>query len=305
MKSLKKGILIIIFLLCIAGSGVARFRATAGVAEIVDDMGVAVSFEKPVIRVISLYAGHTENLIAIGARDRLVAVSNGDDPEITGSLPRLGVKPGVEQIAALRPDVVLTRPMHVRAQAALYERLQTLGVKVLAIDPPVWEEFPAYIELLSRMVGAEKPELIAEETRHLLDASRRVGKNAGAILITNGRNMATCTANSWAAHIMERAGLSNAAPDAAPITSNSVIADFGTERLLASDKHIEVVLLQQGAMNTVSATEFMSDPRFSGMRAVREGNVFDISEADISRPSLLRLRRGVIEDLGKIAVVGR
>jgi iron complex transport system substrate-binding protein len=178
-------------------------------------------------------------------------------------------------------------------------------VKVLAIDPPAWDEFPAYIELLSRLVGDESTGLMADEARRLMDALQS-GDGFGAVLITNGRNMATCTGDSWAAHIMQRAGFSNAAAEgAAPLTSGGVIAAFGAERLLAADKDIDVVLLQQGAMNTVRALDFMGDPRFSGMRAVRAGNVFDVSEADISRPSLLRLRRGVIGDLGKLVTVGR
>ncbi|MDR3229900.1 MAG: ABC transporter substrate-binding protein, partial [Synergistaceae bacterium] len=274
-------------LFSVVGPGIARSSGVTGFIEVQDDMGTSVAFDGPALRIVSLYAGHTENLIAIGAGDRLVAASNGDDPEITGALPRLGVKPGVEQIAALRPDLVLTRPMSVRAQAALYERLRSLGVKVLAIDPPAWDEFPAYIEFLLRLAGDENPDLMAGEARRLMDAPQS-GDRRGAVLITNGRNMATCTGDSWAAHIMERAGFSNAAEGAAPLTSGGVIAAFGAERLLAADKDIGVVLLQQGAMNTVRASDFMGDPRFSGMRAVRAGNVFDVSEADISRPSLLR-----------------
>ncbi|MDR3321656.1 MAG: ABC transporter substrate-binding protein [Synergistaceae bacterium] len=304
MHFVKKGILITTLSLFVVGPGIARSHDVAGFTEVLDDMGTLVSFDGPVLRVVSLYAGHTENLIAIGAGDRLVAASNGDDPEITGALPRLGAKPGVEQIAAMKPDLVLTRPMNVRAQAALYERLRSLGVRVLAMDPPAWDEFPAYIELLSRLVGDENPGLAAAEARRLMNAPPS-GAGSGAVLITNGRNMATCTGDSWAAHIMERAGFSNAARNASPLTGGGVIAAFGAERLLAADNGIDVVLLQQGAMNTVRASDFMNDPRFSGMRAVRAGNVFDISEADISRPSLLRLERGVIGDLGRLAAVGR
>jgi iron complex transport system substrate-binding protein len=89
---------------------------------------------------------------------------------------------------------------------------------------------------------------------------------------------------------MEMAGFSNAATDVKPVSGGSVIAALGAERLLALDKSIDVILLQRGAMNSVSASAFMADSRFTTMRAVRNGMAFDVDEADISRPSLLRLR---------------
>jgi iron complex transport system substrate-binding protein len=273
--------------------------------EAADDTGAVLRLEAPARRIVSLYAGHTENVIAIGARDYLVAASSGDDPKLTGGIPLLGSKPGLEQIMSLKPDLVLTRPMLVRSQEALYERLRGLGVKVLAIDPPTWEEFPGYIELLSRLVGDASPERAALEAKSLLSAGAVRKNAAGAVLITNGRSMATCASDSWAARMMELAGFRNVASGLARALPGGVIASLGPERLLAADKDIDVVLLQNGAMNAMSAADFMSDPRFSGLRAVREGRVFDVSEADISRPSLLRLKMGVAEDLGKLTNFGR
>jgi iron complex transport system substrate-binding protein len=294
-------------MLFIRGFGFVQVPCFAlGPIEIVDDTGKSVLFDRPATRIVSLYAGHTENLIALGARDKLVAASNGDDPELLGGLLRLGVKPGIERIITLKPDVVLTRPMNVRSQEALYGRLASLGVKVLAIDPPSWEEFPVYIGLLSRLTGDPDPERKANDARRLMNVNHSEKNRAqGAVLITNGRSMTTCTPDSWAAHIMERAGFPSVAADVKPMSGGSVIAALGAERLLASDKSIDVVLLQRGAMNTMRASDFMADPRFSKMKAVQNGMAFDVDEADISRPSLLRLEKNVIGNLRKIVTDGR
>jgi ABC-type Fe3+-hydroxamate transport system substrate-binding protein len=96
---------------------------------------------------------------------------------------------------------------------------------------------------------------------------------------------------------MKLAGLRNAAADVAGMAEGSVVAGFGAERLLAADAEIDVILLQQGAMNTTTAEDFMNDQRFGIMRAVRNKMVFDVSEADISRPSLLRLKNGIVHTL--------
>ena len=61
-------------------------------------------------RIISLVPALTEMVFAIGAGDRVVAVSSYDeDPPQVRSLPKVGalIDPDVERIIALRPDLVL------------------------------------------------------------------------------------------------------------------------------------------------------------------------------------------------------
>jgi ABC-type hemin transport system substrate-binding protein len=63
-----------------------------------------------VVAVISLVPALTEMVFAIGAGDRLVAVSSyDDDPPEVRSLPKVGalIDPDVERIITLRPDLVL------------------------------------------------------------------------------------------------------------------------------------------------------------------------------------------------------
>ncbi|MDR3076740.1 MAG: ABC transporter substrate-binding protein [Synergistaceae bacterium] len=259
-------------------------------------MGEDVVIDGRASRIISFYAGHTENLMAIGAKDSIIAI--GHEPGDIGlSVPVLGAKPGIEQILAQNPDVVLTRPMMARSQKPLYDALKSFGVRVLAFDPPEWDGLPKYVMTLWSIAGTgEMPENFVSEAMAASGGAYQE-RAMGVFLVTNGRTMATCTEGSWAAHIMRLAGFRNAAAGAVPLASGSVVAGFGVERLLASDGEIDAILLQQGAMNTTTAADFMSDPRFAALRAVREGMVFDVAEADISRPSLLRLENGVVRSL--------
>jgi iron complex transport system substrate-binding protein len=276
--------------------------STADALEIIDDLGRTVVLERPAARIVSLYAGHTENLTAIGAGGAIVAAGQSAEG-LSPDIPLLGSKPGVEQIAALSPDAVLTRPMMARSQESLYEALDSFGIKVLAIDPPEWEKFPDYIALLAQVagIGGDARKSAAEVMR--ADAAQG-GKKLRAFLVTNGRTMATCAPDSWAAHIMELAGLENAARGAVPLSDGSVLSAFGAEKLLAADGEVDVILLQQGAMNTVRAEDFIRDARFASLGAVLGGMVFDVPEADISRPSLLRLRNGAARKLCAL-VTGR
>lgn len=258
-----------------------------------DDLGREIAMPRAAGRIVSLYAGHTENLIAIGAGKALVAATVTDDPRFVADLPRLSLKPGLEQILALKPDLVLMRPMQATSQASLVSRLESLGTPVLAISPPTWESFGSYLQTLGRVVGREEEARKAVGSAEKLMRFEARDEFVGVFLVVQGRQMTTCARGSWADRLIELSGGRNVALDAKAASPGGVIAPYGSERLLAASEGIDAVILQQGAMNVTTARDFLRDPRFSAMRAVRTGAVYDIDEADISRPSLLRLERSL------------
>ncbi|MDR3279483.1 MAG: ABC transporter substrate-binding protein [Synergistaceae bacterium] len=268
-----------------------------------DDVGADIVVGFPARRIISLYAGHTENLAAMGAGDFVVAVGRSDDGA-GNSVAVLGARPGIEQIVALSPDLILTRPMLVRASESLYSALRSFGVVVVALDPPSWDEFPEYIDRMAALTGLDSEP--GQEALRLIRSSERseLEEAPGALLVTNGRTMSTCTPDSWAAHVLAASGFRNVARSAPPAASGSVIAAFGAERTIAANDDIDVILLQQGAMNTVRAVDFMNDTRFAGLEAVRNGMVFDVPEADVSRPSLLRMGNEVLRSIRERVTAG-
>ena len=80
-------------------------------------------------RIISLVPAATEMLYAIGAGERVVAVSSYDTfPPEAGRLPRVGalLDPNVERILALRPDLVVVYA----SQADLKQQLTRAGIGV-------------------------------------------------------------------------------------------------------------------------------------------------------------------------------
>lgn len=82
-------------------------------------------------RIVSLAPSVTEILFAVGAGDRVVAVSSScDRPPEAARLPRVGtwVAPSVESILALSPDLVVAVPSPGNRDAVL--RLRELGLRV-------------------------------------------------------------------------------------------------------------------------------------------------------------------------------
>ncbi|GAB4206472.1 MAG: ABC transporter substrate-binding protein [Tibeticola sp.] len=101
--------------------------------QITDDAGVTVTFERAPQRIVSLLPSLAETVCALDQCQRLVGVDRYSNwPEAVKALPRVGggLDPNIEQIVALRPDVVL---MATSSRAG--ERLRALGIKVVALEP--------------------------------------------------------------------------------------------------------------------------------------------------------------------------
>ena len=114
-------------------AGVFALPAQAAGLQITDDAGVQVAFDRSPQRIVSLLPSLAETVCALGECARLVGVDRYSDfPASLKRLPQVGggLDPNIESIVALRPDLVL---MAVSSRAG--ERLRSLGIKVLALEP--------------------------------------------------------------------------------------------------------------------------------------------------------------------------
>lgn len=133
---------------CLLTAGVP---ASAQVA-VRDDRGVTVRLAHAPQRIVSLLPSFTEALCALGACDRVVGTDRFSDwPEAVRRLPKLGglEDAQVERIAALRPDVVV-----VEASTRVVDRLEALGLNVVALEARSHADVRRTLDLLGRMLGA-------------------------------------------------------------------------------------------------------------------------------------------------------
>lgn len=101
--------------------------------QVTDDRGVTVSFAAVPKRIVSLLPSLTETVCALGQCQRLVGVDRySNHPQSVRALPQVGggLDPHLEAVVALKPDVVL-----MATSAPVGERLQALGIKVVALEP--------------------------------------------------------------------------------------------------------------------------------------------------------------------------
>lgn len=248
------------------------------------------------LRVISLYAAHTENVVALGAADLLVAVSASDDPELLPGLPRIPLKAGAERFLALKPDIILARSFTLAQNPNLFRTLGDAGIKIAAIDLPTWDSFPGYLRELAGLLGVnpdgaidlfrKTSEALAEEAKQ-----RSKGRKAPSVFVeSTSPGLRTCAPNSWAARLIALAGGKNAVPEAGPMSKGSAVAAWGLERTLRTiNSGLDVYIVQHGAMNAATLEDVKRRPWFS---ALKHTIVAEMPEAYLSRPSLAGMEKG-------------
>ncbi len=99
---------------------------------VVDDRGIAITFDTPPQRIISLLPSLTESVCALGKCSSLVGIDRFSNwPKSVQDLPKLGGMGDInlERIIQLKPNVVL-----LEKASPLITRLNDLGIKTFALD---------------------------------------------------------------------------------------------------------------------------------------------------------------------------
>jgi cobalamin transport system substrate-binding protein len=125
--------------------------------EVVDEAGRTVRIPQPVQRIVSLAPSLTETVYALGLQDRLVGDTDYCDyPEDAQRKTKVGgaINPNLEEIAALRPDLVLMTKSLNRLDTV--HALDTLGIPTYATDPHTVEDIVASTKRLADVLGARE-----------------------------------------------------------------------------------------------------------------------------------------------------
>ncbi len=119
--------------------------------ELTDDRGTTITLAQSPQRIVSLLPSLTEMVCALGQCQRLVGVDRYSNfPASVRALPQVGggLDPSIEAVVALKPDVVL---MAISARAS--ERLEALGIKVVALEPKTHDDVRRVLEKVGALLG--------------------------------------------------------------------------------------------------------------------------------------------------------
>ncbi|WP_457575463.1 ABC transporter substrate-binding protein [Desulfomarina sp.] len=274
-------------------------QANAQQADFTDNAGRKIHISKPFKRIISLYSAHTENLCFLGAADKLIGISRTDNypAEILGR-KKFSYREDPEKFIAMRPDLVLVRPMIERSHPQFIKKLGQAGITVISLQPSSVSEIFAYWKNLGLLVGREKEaiEMISAFKQGLKKIQTRLNSipqstRPRVYFESIHKKMKTFSPTSTAMYVLGQAGGINIATDAVQVRKTN-IADYGKERILSHASEIDIFLAQHGRMNPVTLDMILTEPGFQAIKAVQNKKVFLVEEPLVSRPTF-RLLEGI------------
>lgn len=118
--------------------------------QVTDDRGVTVTLAQLPQRIVSVLPSLTETVCELGQCHRLVGVDRYSNfPASVRALPQVGggIDPNIEAIVALKPDVVL-----MATSSRGVQRLEALGLKVLALEPRTSKDAQRVMALLGQLL---------------------------------------------------------------------------------------------------------------------------------------------------------
>ncbi len=266
-------------IICAVLAATAAGRARAGCID--DDTGTRVCLDRPARRVVSLYGAFTELAWEMGATDVFVARTKNDvtipalqDLPTVGS----GLRPNVEYLLALRPDLVIGRAG--RAGSRALEPLRARGMRVAAFDPRSFDGLADTIRRLGLLLGRESGALaLSDRIRDELETVRtRVGTVARPLRVVfevRSSSLTVAGRSNLVSELIRVAGGVN------PVAVDKKLVHLDVEALLRLDPDVYVV--QEGPMNR-NPTPPADRPHLRVLRAVRAGRVLVVDEHEFSRP---------------------
>jgi iron complex transport system substrate-binding protein len=254
-----------IFLLVLAFT----LASSAQALELTDDRGVTVRLERPPQRIVSLLPSLTETVCALGECRRLVGVDRySNHPESVRRLPQVGggLDPSIEGVVALRPDVVL-----IASSAPAAQRLEALGLKVLALEPRSLADVQRITGVLGQLLDVPQAQQLWQAMdAGLAEAARTLppGARSTRVYFEVGAGPYAAGTTSFIGELLQRLGVQNIiGPELGPFPK------INPEFVVRADP--DVILI--GERN---AQGLRQRPGWAGIRALRESRVCVFGEAE-------------------------
>jgi len=238
-----------------------------------------------VSRVASLSPAATDLLIAMGARNKLVAVSNYDNLEAVKGVPRAGDYLNIdwEKLITLRPQVLVVQMEESRIPSATREKARQIGAELINIRLNNFTDIIIETERLGISVG------LADDAR---DVWQTIREDMDAVRISTAsleRVRTLVTLDDTGLFIAGRGTFINDLLQAAGGTNvisaergDYVTLDEEAIRALAPDAVIQIYATSDIARAAASSEKWRK--QFADLSAVKSGRVYLYSDASALVP---------------------
>jgi iron complex transport system substrate-binding protein len=229
--------------------------------------------------VASLVPAATDLILAMGAGDQLVAVSNYDyTRDGTAGKARVGdyLNTDWEQIRALRPAVMIRQYHPDRVPAGLREKAESMGIRLVVLQIDGLEDvFRAYDALGEALGRREDAAAAKARLRAKLESVRQRTQGLPTVPVLVSRDesgLAVVGPGTFLDELLPYAGGVNAAA-----ALNNRYPTIDREMLRSLDPQVIVQLLPNAEPQKLEQARRMWGDH-PGLRAVRDGRVYQLTE---------------------------
>lgn len=253
--------------------------------QVVDCAGRTVELPQKRERIACLYAYTGHLAVLLGCEQRIVAVVDGlkrdnfMQRKVQGlndmSTPYNSGAINIEELAAAKPDLIFLRASNLQDEGEL-EKLESLGIPYIVIEYKTMEEQKKSIQVMGQALGKQKEaeayltyyeETISMVRERLSELSEEEKKT---VYHSINEVVRTDIPDTLSYQILEAAGCVNVVSANEELKIDGEKGYTSVEEIYLWDPDIILV-------NEPSAKEyFCTDTKFSGLRAVREGSVFQL-----------------------------
>lgn len=262
----------------------AHVQESAGAPsrEFTDEVGRTVRIPQPVRRIVSLAPSLTETVYALGLQDNLVGDTDYCDyPADAAKKHKVGgaINPNMEEVAALKPDVVLVVKSLNRLETV--RALEQIGIAVYSTDPHTVQDVVASMKKLSGVLGArEAGDTLNEKLEGRLATVRKKLNGVPprhVMFVVWTEPLISVGRKTFIADVLEQAGATSVVESKQdwPKFSLEEAVRLQPEYLVFASNHSEAVENDMKAL--------AQKPGWSVMDAVRNRQIAVISDA-INRP---------------------
>jgi iron complex transport system substrate-binding protein len=245
-----------------------------------DDFGTEITLGQRPKRIVSLNPTTTELLFAIGASDRLVGRSQWDVfPDAARLIPDVGqaLRPNVEAIIAVRPDLVL---LYASADnRGAFDRLRQAGIQTVAFRIDSIAHFERDTRLIGRMTGdSMRADALVDSVHATLERVRAATaslQRPSVFIHAWDRPIIAIGGGSFLSQLLDIAGGRNVYADIAGPSATVTLEDV-------IQRNPDYVFA-----SPVSAPKMRSSASWKTVPAIRDGRLLVYDTVLVGRPSVM------------------
>ena len=265
------------------GTGSSKEPGPTAPAIVVTDMtGRTVALDKPSEKVVTLTASTCEIVYALGVGDRVVGRGEYCDwpaEALKKPVVASGAETNIEQIIALRPDLVLMATMDQTAEQV--KQLQDAGIKVYASDAhDIAGTYESILQIGQLMGRDSQAQAIVDNMKTTFNglSAKKLSGTVYFEVSPLEYGLWTAGKNTFMNEVAELMGLKNIFGDL------EGWAEISEEQVLQRNPDYIVTVGMYFGEGLTPAEEIMARPSWQNVTAIKNKQVLDLSNNELSRP---------------------